>query len=203
MRGRIAVPESAGKHAAVLLLVPDDIDGKSEISQRNRQHFEELQRQGNIVLAITPRPSYPGTDDMKAPILGPFYLLSLRVELVGRTLLGLRTDDAIRAIDYLVARGDVDTHNITAEGWGHMATVLEHVALLDGRLQHVTARGGLLSYASLVQVPITVGAPEDIVPGVLKDYDLPQVREALGNRLSAHDLQNGGTQNAEYNEPPR
>ncbi len=203
MRGRIAVPDSAGKHHAVLLLVPNGIDGKSEISQRNRQRFEELQRQGNIVLAITPRPSYPGTDDMKAPILGPYYLLSLRAELVGRTLLGLRTDDVIRAVDYLSARGDVDVHNITAEGWGHMATVLEHAALLDSRLQQVTARGGLLSYTSLVQLPLPVGAPEDIVPGVLQDYDLPQVREALGKRLSVQDLQSGGTQNAEYNEPPQ
>jgi hypothetical protein len=201
MRGHLAVPGSTGRHAAVLLLVPDDIDGDSDVAQRNRRRFEELSRQGKVVLAITPRPSYPGTDDMKAPILGPFYLLSLRAELVGRTLLGLRTDDAIRAVDYLTARADVDPQSITAEGQGHMATVLEHAALLDHRLLHVTAAGGLLSYASLVQVPLPIGAPEDIVPGALKVYDLPQLREALGNRLTVQDLQSGGSANERYSGP--
>lgn len=201
LRGRIAVPSGNGKHPAVLMLVPDSIDGTGEIAQRNRARFEELSRAGNIVLAITPRPSYPGTDDMKAPILGPFYLLGLRAELVGHTLIGLRTDDTIAAVDYLASRADVEKDEISGEGEGHMATVLDHAALLDTRLHHVTTRGGLISYASLVQAPMPVGAPEDMVPGVLLSYDLPEIRAALGSRLSYTALQNGEEDLSMYSTP--
>jgi cephalosporin-C deacetylase-like acetyl esterase len=191
LRGHIAVPTSTGKHPAVLMLVPDDIEGTGEIAKKNHERFEQLAAQGNVVLAITPRPSYPGTDDMKSPMLGPFYLLSLRAELVGKTILGLRVDDAITAMDYLAQRTDVDGSQITAEGSGHMGTVLIHAALLDTRMAHATARDVLVSYRSLVEAPMPVGAPEDIVPGVLRRYDLPEVRSALGKRLTVEGLLNG------------
>ncbi len=184
LRGRIAIPPSAGVHPAVLLLVPDSIDGANEIAQKNRRRFEELAHEGNIVLAVTPRPSFPCTDDMKSPILGPFYLLSLRAELLGHTLPGLRTDDVIRTVDYLAARKDVDSKHITAEGRGHMGTVLVHAALLDHRLHHVMVQGGLSSYAGLVEAKMPIGAPEESVPGVLRHYDLPDLRAALDKRLT-------------------
>ena len=191
LEGEISVPANGGRHPTVLFLVPDSIDKDNAIARANKARFDALAAAGNVVLAITPRPSPPGTDDMKSPLLGPFYLLSLRADIVGRTLVGLRVDDAIQATDYLAARPDVDRLRISAVGSGHMGLVLLHAAALDGRLRHVEVDHLLSSYRSLLDAPLPIGAPEDILPGVLLHYDLPELARALGTRLKASDALNG------------
>jgi len=183
VQGKLAVPSGTGRHPAVLLLVPDSIDADSPIARANKARFDALAEAGNVVLAITPRPSPPGSDDMKSPILGPFYLLSLRADLVGRTLVGLRIDDVIRSIDYLAARADVDPAEIAAVGSGHMGLVLLHAAVLDSRIKHVAIDHVLTSYRSLLDAPLPIGAPEDEIPGVLLCYDIPDLEKFLGTRL--------------------
>jgi len=191
VQGEISVPAGAGRHPAVLLLVPDSIRGDNPIARANKARFDALAAAGNVVLAITPRPSPPGTDDMKSPILGPFYLLSLRADLVGRTLIGMRIDDVVRATDYLVSRPDVAPASVTAVASGHMGLVLLHAAILDSRLKHITVDHVLASYRSLVEAPLPTGAPEDILPGVLLQYDIPNLVQALGARLTATDALQG------------
>jgi hypothetical protein len=183
----LAVPTIAGRNPAVLLVVPNSIDGADPIARANKAKFDALAAQGNLVLAITPRPSPPGTDDMKAPILGPFYLLSLRADLVGRTLVGLRVDDVIRAIDYLSSRADVDPARISAQASGHMGLVLLHAGVLDRRIRHIDVDHVLASYRSLLDAPLPTGAPEDVIPGVLLHYDIPDLVRAVGPRLTESD----------------
>lgn len=187
LQARIAVPATAGRHPAVLLLVPDSIDGDTATGQADKARFDALAGAGNVVLAITPRPSPPGKEELKSPLLGPFYLLSLRADIVGKTLVGLRVEDAMRAVDYLASRADVDPQRISAEGSGHMGLVLLHAAVLDRRLAHITVNHVLLSYHSLVDAPIPLDAAEDVLPGVLLHYDLPDLKRALGTRLTATD----------------
>jgi hypothetical protein len=184
LQGELSVPSSEGRHPAVLLLIPDSIRADNPIARANKIQFDALAAAGNIVLAITPCPSPPGTDDMKSPILGPFYLLSLRADLVGRTLLGMRIDDVIRSTDYLARRPDVDPGRITAIASGHMGLVLLHAAVLDPRLKHITVDHVLSSYRSLLAAPLPVGAPEDILPSVLLRYDIPNLVQSLGPRLT-------------------
>jgi hypothetical protein len=184
LHGDLFVPTTPGRHPAVILLVPDSIDSSSPIARANKTQFDTLTAANNVVLAITPRPSPPGSEEMKSPILGPFYLLSLRAELNSRTMIGMRTDDVIRTLDYLAARPDVDPAKITAIGSGHMGLVLLHAALVDPRLQHITIDHTLASYRSLIEAPLPTGAPEDIIPGVLLHYDIPELTRALGPRLT-------------------
>ncbi len=187
LEGDLAVPSGPGRHPAVLLLVPNSIHGSDSIARANQARFDALAAQGNVVLAVTPRPSPPGTDDMKAPLLGPFYLLSLRADLVGRTLVGLRADDVIRAVDYLASRADVDPAHISAVASGHMGLVLLHAGVLDRRIRHIEVDHVLTSYRSLIDAPLPIGAPEDVVPGVLLHYDIPDLVRALGPRLKETD----------------
>jgi cephalosporin-C deacetylase-like acetyl esterase len=191
LQADLAVPSGAGRHPAVLLVVPNSIHGSDPIARANRSKFDALVAQGNLVLAITPRPSPPGTDDMKAPVLGPFYLLSLRADMVGRTLVGLRVDDVIRAIDYLSSRGDVDASRISASASGHMGLVLLHAGVLDRRIRHIEVDHVLSSYRSLLDAPLPTGAPEDVIPGVLLHYDIPDLEQALKPRLTESDRLNG------------
>ncbi|MGA3012002.1 MAG: acetylxylan esterase [Terracidiphilus sp.] len=187
LQGELRVPSGARRHPAVLLLVPDSIRADNPIASANKAQFDSLAAAGNVVLAITPRPSPPGTDDMKSPILGPFYLLSLRADLVSRSLIGMRVDDTIRAIDYLSARADVDPGKITAIGSGHMGLVLLHAAVLDPRLKHIAVDHVLSSYRSLIDAALPIGAPEDVLPGVLRRYDIPDLVHVLGMRLTKTD----------------
>jgi cephalosporin-C deacetylase-like acetyl esterase len=201
LQADLAVPSSPGHHSAVLMLVPNSIHGTDGIARANQAKFESLAAQGNVVLALTPRPSPPGTDDMKAPLLGPFYLLSLRADLAGMTLVGLRADDVIRAVDYLTDRTDVDATYISAHASGHMGLVLLHAGVLDRRLRHIEVDHVLTSYRSLLDAPVPTGAPEDVIPGVLLRYDIPDLVRALGVRLKESDPLGGSDDLSQASTP--
>jgi cephalosporin-C deacetylase-like acetyl esterase len=203
LQGDLFVPSSPGRHPAVLLLVPGSIKENNPIALANKARFDALGAAGNLVLAMTPSPSPPGTDDMKSPLLGPFYLLSLRADLVGRTLVGLRIDDVLRATDYLSARPDVDPQQISAVASGHMGLVLLHAAALDPRLRHLSVDHVLRSYRSLLEAPLPTGAPEDIVPGVLLHYDIPNLIQSLGPRLCERNALDGSEDLSQSSTPLR
>jgi hypothetical protein len=80
-----------------------------------------------------------------------------------------------------------DPNQITAQASGHLGLVLLHAAALDPRLKHITIDHTLESYASLLQTPMPIDAPEDILPGVLLHYDIPDLIQTLGPRLTFTD----------------
>ena len=64
-----------------------------------------------------------------------------------------------------------------------LATVpLLHAAVLDARLKKVILEGGLASYDMIETSKIQHGIVESVIPGVLKDYDLPDLVAALAPR---------------------
>lgn len=185
LQGIIAEHRSAGAYPAVLLLTNAasmPAESASHLALIGR--MEQLARAGNVVFALTPRPSPPGTEESKSPLLGDFYLTELRAELVGKTIMGMRIDDTIRAVDFLQSMHDVDADHVTAYGSWHMGLVLMHAAMLDSRLHHVYVDHALVSYRSLLEAPMPVGAPQDILPGVLLHYDIPDIMYFLGRRLT-------------------
>jgi dienelactone hydrolase len=177
-------PTSAGKHPSLLIL-RDSLDPSLEPQRaEDITHLRTLAQQGTAVLVIAPRPSPPGFEEIKTPIIGDFYLTSLRAQLVGKTILGMRVDDVIRAIDFFSTGYSEDPNNITAQANGHMGLVLLHAAVLDPRLKHITIDHTLSSYNSLLHAPLPRNAPEDILPGVYLRYDIGDLTRALGPRLT-------------------
>lgn len=192
LEGILAEQRSQGMHPAVLLLTNAASMPADSASHRSLiVRMERLARAGKVVFALTPRPSPPGTEEVKSPILGDFYLTELRAELVGKTILGMRVDDTIRAVNYLVSQQHVNARDITAYGSWHLGLVLLHAAMLDSRLRHVYVDHALVSYRSLLEAPMPVGAPQDILPGVLLHYDIPDVVHFLGSRLTLKDSLTG------------
>ena len=63
--------------------------------------------------------------------------------------------------------------------------------MLDKRIKHVTIDHVLESYASLLRAPTPLDAPQDILPGVLLKYDIPDLVRVLGPRLTASDWLSG------------
>jgi hypothetical protein len=78
----------------------------------------------------------------------------------------------------------VDPNQITAQASGHLGLVLLHAAALDPHLKHITIDHILESYKSLLENPMPIDAPEDILPGVLLHYDIPDLIQTLGPRLT-------------------
>ena len=180
-------PTSEGKHPCLLIL-RDSLDPALEPQRAaEMDHLRALAKAGTAVFVAAPRPSPPGGEETKSPILGPFYMTELRAEQVGKTLLGMRIDDVIRAIDFFSTGYTEDPNNITAVASGHMGLVLLHAAVLDPRLKHVTIDHVLQSYDSLLKAPMPLDAPQDILPGVLLKYDIPDLVRVLGPRLTATD----------------
>jgi hypothetical protein len=176
-----------GKHKALLVL-RDSLDPALEPGRAEEvRRFRSMADAGTAVMVIAPRPSPPGGEEVKSPILGPFYLTELRAELVGKTLLGMRVDDVIRAVTFLSGGETIDPKEITVVASGHMGLVALHAAVLDSRIKHVTVDHVLESYDSLLKAPMPIDAPQDILPGVLLKYDIPDLVRVLGGRLTATD----------------
>ena len=171
-------------------MLKDSLDPILEASRGDEiKRFRALADAGTAVLVVAPRPSPPGIEETKASTLGPFYLTELRAELVGKTLLGLRVDDVIAAVNFTSGGTTVDANQISAQASGHLGLVLLHAAVLDPRLKHITIDHTLESYKSLLEAPMPINAPEDILPGVLRHYDIPDLIKALGSRVTVTNSQ--------------
>jgi cephalosporin-C deacetylase-like acetyl esterase len=170
--GQLFEPESAGAgpYPAVLVISGDP---PADLSALPR---------GRIVLVIHPRPWPAGEEAAKAPLQGMHYLLSLRAQLTGLTLVGLRADDIIHAVDFLVARRDVDRRNLTAYASGPSAIALLHAAALDQRITRVVIDHTISSFREIATEPLHRNAPEYMIPGVLQQYDVADLIKAIAPR---------------------
>ncbi|HKE04345.1 MAG TPA: hypothetical protein VKE91_09805, partial [Blastocatellia bacterium] len=67
-------------------------------------------------------------------------------------------------------------------GFGGAAPVLLHAAALDDRIKSVILKNMLASYESVVREKISRRVFENIVPGVLAKYDLPDLAATMAPR---------------------
>src|SRR6266542_922127 len=113
--------------------------------------IEELVRGDAMALAIDLRGRGETREeaDRVWDIFGHFES-AMTALLVRKTLVGLRAEDVIRAIDALAARRDVEMESLSAFGKGDAAVVLLHAAALDDRIKSVTLEEMLVSYESVV-----------------------------------------------------
>ncbi|HWB82595.1 MAG TPA: acetylxylan esterase [Bryobacteraceae bacterium] len=173
--GVIAIPGSAGAKPATLILDASPQD----MSAAAGSDVDHLVKSGRVVLALQPRPTPAGREGIKSPYLGIYNLLSVRAFMVGKTIVGLRTDDAIRAMNWLCARKDVNRSSIAAYGSGPLGIVLLHAAVLDSRIGSVVIENSLASYRMIVNQPLHRNASEVVIPGVLRKYDTGDLILAL------------------------
>ncbi len=145
--------------------------------------IEELVRGGAVVLAIDLRGRGETREEAERvwDIFGHFES-AMTALLVGRTLVGLRAQDVIRAVDALAARRDIEMESLSAFGKGDAAVVLLHAAALDDRIKSVTLEEMLASYESVAEWKIHHRVFESIVPAALANYDLPDLAASLAPR---------------------
>lgn len=177
-----AADGASGKRPAILYLHEN---GKADEAEPGGE-IEELVRAGAAVLAIDLR----GTGETREELdrsdaffthFGAFES-AMTAMLVNKTLIGLRAQDIVRAVDLLASRGDVELQSLSAYGFGEAAPVLLHAAALDDRIKSVVLKNMLASYELVVTEKISRRVFENIIPGVLSKYDLPDLAATLAPR---------------------
>jgi cephalosporin-C deacetylase-like acetyl esterase len=110
---------------------------------------------------------------------------TLTALLIGKTMVGMRAADLVRAVDLLAARQDVDPYRIAVVGRTAAAIPALFAALFDSRIKSLAVDGMLLSYDAVVKERIHQGIVDQIVPSALKYFDLPDVIAAIAPRRVA------------------
>jgi dienelactone hydrolase len=172
--GVLATPDGAIK-GRMIYLDRTPPDQQSSIGGT----LEAFAKSGWQVLALVPAGGRG--EEIKASILGDYTLFALRAMLVGRTITGLRIDETIAAADWL-SRQPGPSGGIAIYGVGTLGPTALHAAVLDRRFTHIILKDVQTTYRMSVDQPISRDLPEIALPGVLRQYDLPDLMAAVSPR---------------------
>jgi cephalosporin-C deacetylase-like acetyl esterase len=176
----LAVPvKSPSKREAIVY-----VDGRGKSASAAR--LKDWMNDGKVVLAIDLR----GFGEMQTKDADSDQnwfgdsTSSFSALLLGKTMAGLRALDVSKAVDLLKARADLQLTSIRAIGVGHASVPVLFAAAFDDRIQSIELERMLASYESIVNSPIHRRVFEDVVPGALRRFDLPDLVAALGPRVA-------------------
>jgi cephalosporin-C deacetylase-like acetyl esterase len=172
---RLIEVENAGVQPLLLVLDSAPMD----FIARSDGPLAILAREGWTVVALQVRGA-DGEGEAKSAYVGDQNLLALTAMLVGYTLPGLRIDDAIAAMDWIESA--MKGRSVTVLGVGFMGPVALQAALLDPRIDAVRIEGSPVSLRTAASAPMARDLPANAIPGMLSEYDLPDVIAALAPR---------------------
>ncbi len=178
------VPEGGSARKPAMIYVHGR--GKSAAAAAGGE-IEQFVKAGLIVLAIDVRGlgetrsrNTEGNDDF--PVYFGDFESAMTALHIGRPLVGMRMTDVLRGVDLLAARPDVERTKIYGFGKDAGAIPLLHAAAMDDRISKIALEGMLASYQTLIQQRIHRQIFEQVIPGVLRSYDLPDVVAAIAPR---------------------
>ncbi len=128
--------------------------------------------EGEVVLPL-PAPQYPKP-----------YQTAMRAILVGKTLIGMRTEELLRAFAELASRPGIDPRRITIESAGNDDIAAIFAAVLEPRIARIKCERLDRSYLEMARETMPHGLAEIAIPGVLRDFDLPELVQSLGPRAT-------------------
>lgn len=177
----VFVPTQSGVQRKPAILYADAAGKSADASPGGE--IVALVKAGNIVVA----PDLRGWGESaslggRAPHTGR-YETTMRAFIVGRTMVGMQVIDLLRTFNYLASRPDVNPENITVVGKGNGGVVALFAAAINPRIRKTICEGSLMSYLDLASTTYYDQSLFDvIVPGVLQDFDLPEVAAAIAPR---------------------
>lgn len=175
-----APPGSGARRPAILYINPSGMTADAVPGGP----IQQLVEQGNIVLAIDPR----GWGESAPPnrMISGYrsdYQLAMHAILVGKSVPGMQTLDVLSAARYLMNRRDVDPREISLHTSGFACNIGLFAATVNTRISTVVCDRQPTSYLAITQMALSEIPPEVIVPGVLRDFDLPDITRLLGSRI--------------------
>lgn len=125
-------------------------------------------------------PDTCGADQFLKPY-GSDYFLATHSIMLDRPYLGQKVGDLLRVIAWLKAQGHQDIH-LAGRGWGALAAAF--AALLSPAVIQVTLKNALESFEGVATTEDYKWPYAALLPGVLKQFDLPDIYAALqGKKL--------------------
>ncbi len=172
---------NAGSERALIYLHPA---GKAKEGSPGGE-IEELVKAGYTVIA----PDLPGVGELgpgdfkgDAFIDGVSHNIWYTALLVGKSVTALQAADIERVIHHLAG----DTRSVYAIARKEMAPVLLHAAAFEKSISAIALVEPLASYRSLVQTRLYHSSfITAAVPGMLREYDLPELAATLAPRQLA------------------
>ena len=183
----VFLPEQRAEDATAILYVHEA--GK-EVEGMEFSVLEKLARKGIVVAAVDVRGigetkplhqneessgEFRNLDDAETA-------MSYWAWEIDQSLFGMRVEDVIRSVDYLLSRPDVDQAGVRLIGVGMGALWALYAAALDTRVLSVVLERGLLCYRGLTSVDRYLYGADIFVPDVLNHFDLPHVAAAVADR---------------------
>ena len=176
------IPATGAKRKHAILYL--NSDGKS-VDAGEGGEMEKLALQDTVVLAIDPR----GWGESAPPVAKTSgyknsYQLAMKSILTGRPLPGMQTFDVLSAFVYLASRPDVDRRNITIHSKGASAIAVGiYAGVLEPRIAGVVSDEMPASFLTICRMKMHGDITGLIVPGILRDLDLPELTHYLGSRF--------------------
>jgi hypothetical protein len=124
------------------------------------------------------QPNTCGANTFLAPY-GNHYFYAAHGLMLGKPLLGQRTFDVLRVIDFLVASGHKEIH-LAARGWGTLPA--SFAAVLSAKVKQVTLKNALTSYADIIANEDATWPYATLLPNALQHFDLPEVYAQLKSK---------------------
>ncbi len=190
---KLALGTAPGITVPALVFVPDGgairrpavlyVDGTGKAAEAGEDGaLEALARTGHVVLAPDVRGIGESRPTSASGGYRPVWQMLQRALLVDRTVVGMQVEDLLATFDYLASREDVDPDRVAVLGRGSGGVLALSLAVLEPRVEKVALEGMVLSYLEIARAPLHEDLVASFVPGVLEDFDLPDLAAALAPR---------------------
>ena len=167
--------KGAQRKAAVIVLSESPIDQERLPGSR----LERLAQSGRIVIATDLRGIGEPAKDKKSGSYNAKYQTAMRALLVGKTMAGMQTFDLLNVFSYAASRPDIAANDIGIIGEGSTGVIALFAAALEPRVRKTISEKSILSYLDVVHARLHKDLQDLIVPGVLHDFDLPDLAKSL------------------------
>lgn len=105
----------------------------------------------------------------------------------GKPLIGQRVQDLRTILNFCSADEKLKGRQITVKADGMNAVVVMHAAVLDERLAGATLTRTLKTWRNYIQHPVQHDMMSNVIPGVLRCYDIPDLLSLAKGRVVIQD----------------
>jgi dienelactone hydrolase len=161
--------------------VDDTPERQKEIQEANYDYGRQLVREGYLAVV----PCFTPFGRRLDPVLrdghtDPCAVEFLRLQILGRTLIGENMRDALWALDYAATREDARADRIGCVGLSYGGRMTMMVAALDPRVRVAVMAGALNMFQERIREAYSCGA--QVIPGLLAYGDTPEIASLIAPR---------------------